>query len=64
MLTRETHRSKDDNMNQETGVKSDIKYHKRHSRTHSVSRVDALRHHHEHPKAGSVSFAYSMKSQK
>ena len=31
MLTRETHCSKDNNMNQETNVKSDIKYHKRHS---------------------------------
>ena len=31
MSTRETHRSKYDNMNQNTNVKSDIKYHKRHS---------------------------------
>ena len=30
-----------------------------------VKTVEALkRHHHENPKAGSISFAYSMKSQK
>ena len=31
MSTRETYRSKYDNMNQNTNVKSDIQYHKRHS---------------------------------